>query len=122
MSHISDILKEFGKDHTIKRADGPTIRIRGTAQPVTRNDVIVFSVVLPATGKDVVVLEEGKRTRETIKIITESELLAPNNETKTPADTILYKGDIFELAHVAFIDTNKLDMDYYKGLAQRKLN
>jgi hypothetical protein len=75
----------------------------------------ITAVIYPATGKDVRVMPEGKRTEEIIKVISTSELRAELPGVY-PSDQIEYQGKTFEVSAQADWSANA---NYYSVLCTR---
>lgn len=77
------------RGHTALDGDG----FISTAAP---QRVQIKAVVYPATGRDVMVLPEGKRGEETIHVISVADLRGPSPGAN-PADQIEYQGKTYEV-------------------------
>jgi len=71
--------------------------------------------VQPASSKDLLLLPEGERTRETIKVYTGTELFTANIAASRPADRLAYDGRVFEIMNVSTYKMGQLD--HTKALA-----
>lgn len=58
--------------------------------------VTVYGSVQPVSGQELMVLPEGRRTRDTVKIYTDTELNTSENNQQ--ADKILWRGHLYEVA------------------------
>jgi hypothetical protein len=82
-----------------RRATGSLAQGRYTpASPTTFT--IPDAVVSPATGRDLLRLPEGVRTREVLAILSTVELRTANEHAATPADVVTYKGRAYEVQTV----------------------
>jgi hypothetical protein len=102
----------------------PVWRLRRGATTLDGNGFVVkatpqrdkiTAVVYPATGKDVQVMPEGKRTEEIIKVISTSELRTERPGFH-PSDQIEYQGKTFEVSAQADWSANA---GYYSVLCTR---
>lgn len=101
----------------------PVYRVRRGASTVSHGFVTeaapvrtrITAIVQPATGKDLQVLEEGKRTEETIKVISTTDLRAAV-VGQHPADRVEYAGATYEVAKLKDWNANAR---FYSVLATR---
>ena len=108
---IGDIIATFAVNVTLRRrAAGTTTNGRHTLGAVTSSTI--RAAVVPASGKDLLRLPEGSRTRETKRVFTTTALQLE------PADEISYAGALYEVATVA--DWNDQGA-YYDALMIRKV-
>lgn len=77
----------------------------------------IQAVVQTATSDDLLVLPEGERTQETIKIHTTSLLRTASESGTYTADEITYQGNVYKVIQ-AF--DRKTIGNYYKALAARE--
>lgn len=93
---------------TVRRLSGaPTATVtRGAAGTYTAGRLtpgatsttpLAVVAVQPASGRDLLRLPEGLRTRETIAIWTSDELRTANETTGTPADVVGYGGASYQV-------------------------
>ena len=69
----------------------------------TRRDpspLTLIANVQPLQGKELLILPEGKRTKDSLKILTDQELLETNEETGQLPDVVLYRGKYYEIHSV----------------------
>ena len=71
----------------------------------------------PLNGRDLQTLPEGKRTSETLKVYTKTDLRTADQFTGTPADDVEYKGKLFEVYVV--MEYPQL-LNHFKALLTRK--
>jgi hypothetical protein len=71
--------------------------------------------VQPASSKDLLLLPEGERTRETVKVYTATELFTVDVVASRPADRFVYDGRTFEVLNVSTFKMGQLD--HTKALA-----
>lgn len=97
------------------RRGASTLDANGFAVVGASSSQTIRAIVYPATGRDMAALPEGKRTEETIKVITTEELrtAAPGSG---PADRLTYQGKTYEVATLK--DWNA-DARFYSALATR---
>jgi hypothetical protein len=82
----------------------------------------IMATVEPLSGNDLLLLPEGERTKEAIRIYTDSELKTVDEFAKRKADVVNYFGKCFEvqvvkrwtqlIPHFACIAVNKTDLKW----------
>jgi len=70
----------------------------------------------PVSGKDLLNLTELQRTKNTIKIYSEDELVGLDPLAKTSADIITINGLRFEIQNVKYYDDSLYPCPHYKAL------
>jgi hypothetical protein len=111
-----DLVSLFGTPRTVTRVRrGKTVIVDGFADLAVPQRQPLRAIVYPATYRDVQVLEEGKRTEETLHVITTEELRTVL-EGVYYADQIEYQGRLYEVASVKDWSANA---NYYSVLATR---
>lgn len=96
------------RGHTTLDADGFIV----TAAP---QRVQIKAVIYPATGRDVEVMPEGKRTEEIIHVISTTELRTASPGAN-PSDQIEYQGKTYE---VSLLKDWNANANFYSVLATR---
>ena len=81
----------------------------------SKSEVNIRAVVQNTSPDDVLVLEEGKRSTESIKLHTTTDLIALSEADSIIGDTFLYKGKTWEVANVA----RRFIGNYHKAVAMR---
>lgn len=101
----------------------PVTRVRRGASTVSHGFVTeaaplrtpIRAVIYPASYRDIQLLEEGKRTEETLHVIATTELRTAR-EGQHPADRLEYLGRVYEVSAVKDWNANA---NFYSVLATR---
>lgn len=101
--------KVIGTRHSL----GSFIDRRWVEGPV--GDLPFYAVVQNATPDDLKVLEEGQRSSEVIKLHTETDLIAVDEDNGVTGDTLPYQGKTWTVINVA----RRFIGNYHKALAIR---
>lgn len=80
-------------------------------------DEEIRASVQPASGRDLLRLPEGLRTRDTVAILTDADLRTANETAGTKADRIVVSGEEYEV--VAVDDWTMPQLSHKDCLAQR---
>lgn len=72
----------------------------GRLTPGETTTLTIAANVQPASGRDLLRLPEGLRTRETIAIWTAAELRTADEDAGTPADRVAYGGATYQVENV----------------------
>ena len=113
INNVSKVLKRWAEPITGTRITGAFVNGRWT-----ENEPILLSfngVVQNALPDDLLVLEEGQRTEEAIKIHTVFKLI-PQIDDTTNGDSINYCGKVWLVYNVA----HRTIGNYHKAIAIRK--
>lgn len=94
----------FSKPINVTRSQGGEYDARGHFSPSPRKLLMMYANVQPLQGKELLVLPEGKRTKDSLKIMTDQELLETNEEKNQLPDHILYRGKWYEVHSVKVYD------------------
>lgn len=114
MNDVTDAFGDWLQTIVVKRSSqGAFTDGRYAAGPVS--EVNIRAVVQNATPDDVIVLEEGKRSAESIKLHTRTDLIALSEADSIIGDTFPYKGKTWEVANVA----RRFIGNYHKAIAIR---
>lgn len=97
-----------------RRAPGTLNKGRHTAGDATTH--VISANVQPASGRDLLRLPEGLRTRETIAIWTAGDLRTVDESTSLPADVVAYDGASYE---VQLVETWTVLGGYRKAIAAK---
>lgn len=93
----STIRRLGGGPVTVTRRAAPTTDGHGRALQGATSTHSITANVQPATGRDLLRLPEGQRTREHIAIWTDGDLRTANEHAGTPADVVTWKGRTYEV-------------------------
>ncbi len=114
----------FFVDVTLRRPDGAgSYGTNGEWTESATTDSTIRASIQPPTGKELLYLEEGQRTRDIKKIYALSELrTATEGAVQTDADIIVFNGEEFEVVQVLPWDDPgpALQLQHYKALLKRK--
>ena len=114
MNDVTDAFGDWLEPIAIKRSSrGDYIDGRYVTGP--ENEVPIMAVVQNTSPDDVLVLEEGKRSSESIKLHTTTDLIALSEADSIIGDTFPYKGKTWEVANVA----RRFIGNYHKAIAIR---
>jgi hypothetical protein len=104
-------------DIVVKRPKSPsTYDEHGRYQPQPIDEITITASVQPATPKDLEDVEEGRRTRENIKLYTQTELKTASVSDARQPDVIEFDDEEYEVHSV----TNWGDVGgYYKAMASK---
>lgn len=113
MSLGADVILEFAEPTTVERGGAPAIA-QGRATPAVPVQLQIRACIQPTNGRDLLLLEEGARTRQAITIYTPDLIRTLDDATGTPPDVVLYAGERFQVHTVQ--DWSTLG-GFYKGIA-----
>lgn len=111
---LAGVIRRLGTQVTVTRTVAGTY-VKGVHQPGESSSFGITASVQPASGRDLLRLEEGQRTRETITVFTPDDLRTTDEATGTPADRIEWQGSTYEVQVVE----NWTPGRFRKALAQR---
>lgn len=98
---------------TVERFPAPAV-VAGRAEQGPAVLVTVRAQIQPATGRDLLLLEEGMRTRETVAVFALDKIRTLDDATGTPADIIRHAGERYQVKTVHDWYTSG---GFYKGVA-----
>lgn len=112
-----NLVAAFGSPASVYRVrrGHTTLDANGFTTVAAPQKVKIKAVVYPATGRDVEVLPEGKRTEETIHVISTTDLRTASPGVN-PSDQIEYQGKTYE---VALLKDWNANANFYSVLATR---
>ena len=74
-------------------------------------------VARPASGKDLLRLTEGQRTKEVIRIYSKERLFTARDSLSKVADCVEYRGCTYQVSNVS--DNTVTDLNHFKSLATK---
>jgi hypothetical protein len=113
MSLGSDVLQDLTEPYVVERADAPAL-VNGRAVPAVPVQVTIRACIQPTAGRDLLLLEEEMRTRQTVTVFTTDLIRTADDATQTPPDVIQFAGERYQVHTVQ--DWMALG-GYYKGIA-----
>jgi hypothetical protein len=115
MSIASDMIAQFGETLTVKRRSAAGSFVSGRWVDAAESSFSAVMSVQPLGDKELLLLEEGQRTRRTLKGYTSALLKTGDKAAKTSPDRVLYDGAEFEVQRVEkWVDGDIGDVDHYK--------
>lgn len=101
----------FRKAQTITRT-GPGAYVRGEWVNGVPSAMTIQASVQPVTGQELLVLPEGRRTMEVVKIYTSAELVT--NDNSQQPDVLEWRGKSYEIAMKAAYQSDVINhFKYY---------
>jgi len=83
-----------------------------------KKESLKFDVVVrPASGKDLLRLPEGQRTKEVIRIYSKERLFTAQDSLSKVADCVEYRGCTYQVDNVS--DNTSTDLNHFKSLATK---
>jgi len=117
MSDTSDLIEEFSETVTFTRFEGGSYSGLDYVAGTTSTFDVEISLQ-PLSGKELLQLPEGQRTKQTIKGYTETQLLTARESESKKADEFDYEGVTFEV-HVVLPYKGDV-LNHYKIIAVEK--
>ncbi len=114
INDVSEAFDEWLEKVVITRV-GPGAYVDGVWVEGAPTTINILSVVQNATADDLILLPEGTRTSETVKLHTVSPVKTVSEVGETNADTFQYDGDTYRIFDVY---RRKIG-NYYKAIAIR---
>lgn len=101
LADLSDVVAEFAAPRTVTRASSAS-SYDANGRPVAggTTTITVNASVQPTSGRDLQLLPEGERTKESLTFFATSELRTSDPETGTPADRVAYGSKNYEIQSV----------------------
>jgi len=96
---------------TFKRRAATTY-VNGKAVAGAESDVVVNGSLQPMNAREVMLLPEGQRTRENLKIYTDTVLNPAEKETGKPADRLTIGSYVYEVTGME--NWTQSDIPFYK--------
>lgn len=112
MSLGEDVILEFALPYVVTRSPAPAL-LNGRAVPGATAEVTIRACVQPSNGRDLLLLEEGMRTREAVTIYT-PDFIRTATDDGAPPDVLPYGGETWQVQTVK--DWSGAG-GYYKGIA-----
>ena len=104
-----------GKNITVRRSSTAGEYVDGVFEPEATTTVVIFGSIQPLSGKELVRLAEGDRTRQRLKVYSADRSLTSRDIVLTEADVLIIDGEDFQ------VEVVEKWPDYYK-LQVVKLN
>lgn len=115
MSDMSDTIERLGNfnEYTVTRYKARSTT-DGEADPLrVETTITIVAAIQPASGRDLLRLEEGQRLSEVIVLWTKTPLYS--HRQGYPPDTLVYKGEVYQIESIERWD----DMgNFYEALAR----
>ncbi len=105
---MNRVIERFASTYTYQRPGAQTIVDGRTRTPTLGSPTDFRASIQPLNGRELLLLPEGERDREYIKIYTDLRLLMSNPATKTKGDLVNYKGVVWTV-----IQTNDWNLNDY---------
>ena len=90
----------FAESIQVKRSGGGEYNARGYYTAFPAGTFNLQANVQPLQGTELLILPEGKRNKESLKILTDVQLLETNEKTGALPDVIFWQGRAFEVHSV----------------------
>lgn len=117
MNDVSEAFDGFEQAIVIRRTvAGTRDPDDGSWIPGAETPTTIQAVVQDASADDLLVLPEGERTEDSIKIHTVEFLQTANEDGQVAADNVEYEGELFKVMKVF---KRKTLGNYYKAIAVR---
>lgn len=98
---------------TFKRRAATTYT-NGKAVLGAESDVVLDGSLQPMNSRDVLLLPEGQRTRENLKLYTDTQLFPAEKETGRPADRLTIGSSVYEVTGIEMWTLT--DIPHYKAI------
>lgn len=108
-----EVILEFAVPYNLVRYGAPDV-VAGRASEPAQEVIPVLAAVIPASGRDLQLLPEEMRTRESVVIFTTSEIRTADDATGAPPDTFEHGGETYQIHTVH--DWSRLG-GFYRGVA-----
>lgn len=92
----------FSIEFTVSRFDADGKYVLGKYHAGTERSFTVLGTIQPMDAKSMLLLPEGERTKETIRIYTGTELMTVDLKTGRKADVVTYRFREYEVHSVKF--------------------
>jgi len=102
--------------YTVTRYAAPTYT-KGTATQGATTTFTIQATVQPLTPREALLLPEGERLRQNLKVYSATELKPSDNNGELPADTIEYRGENYKVISVERRD--QTDIPHFKHIVQK---
>ncbi len=91
-------LKAFARPYTVTRPAGDWTS-DGLWKRLTGSDVTlhIMASIQPLNGREIMLLPDGERDRETVKVYTDTALVIADQEAQQKGDQIAYNGGVYEV-------------------------
>lgn len=114
------ILNGFNTESLGVRRFAAGTRTKGRYTRGTQSSINIDAVAMPINGKERLLLPEGERNREIIKIYSESEFFTADELNNKSADIVTWKGKEYEIINVSdWNNSNFPDLSHYRCLAAK---
>ena len=90
----------FTESIQVKRSSGGDYNARGHYVPRPEATFNLQANVQPLQGKELLILPEGERTKDSLKVLTDVQLYEVNEETGSKPDLIFWKGKAYKVHSV----------------------
>jgi len=112
------MITTWNRTYTVTRPLAAATYVKGRLVKAATEEIEIQATIQPLNSKEVLLLPEGQRTKETIKIYSATELNPGSNKTKKNGDTIAYDGNGYEIISVA--DWSKMNgIKHFKMVGQK---
>lgn len=108
-----DVILEFAVPYTLTRRSPPVV-VAGRASAPAEEAIAIVAAVIPANGRDLLLLPEDMRTREAVTIFSTFEIRTAEDATGAPPDTIEHEGETYQIQTVQ--DWSRLG-GFWRGVA-----
>ncbi len=115
MSDFSSTIARFSSPYTVTRFAAQSFT-NGILQANSGTPLPIDAMIAPANGRDLERLPEGTRVSDVIQVFTVTELVCLDEVAKKPADTIAYKGKVYQVEHE---DDWEVLGNYHKYVARK---
>jgi len=113
MNEVSSMIDEFGKDVTLRRQSGSGSIVDYEFNAAATADTIIKMFIHPASGKDLLILPEGERTKTVmIGYCYDPVYLASKSDQKN-SDRIVDGSTIYEIKNIQFYEAQNLSIQPY---------
>lgn len=93
------MINRFASELTVTR-ETPGTYVNGYYRNVSTQTFTIMATVEPLDGNDLLMLSEGERSKEAIRIYTPSELFTVDTARMRNADFVTYRGKKFQVHSV----------------------
>lgn len=113
MSLGEDVILEFAVPVVVERTPAPAV-VAGRVVAGVAANVTIRACVQPASGRDLLILEEGLRTRESVSVYTPDAIVGMDDASGAPPDIVQHEGERYQVHTV--LNWSRLG-GFYKGIA-----
>ncbi len=109
------LVEDFGETITIRRMSGNGALVNGVYRGAPTSDSKITASVQVLSANEMLLLPEGDRLKEAIKIYSDVPLMVSSNDNLREADVVFWDNRAFEVQKVE--KWQQLDLKHYRSIA-----